>query len=461
MRPGSRKSPNRWIAYFRPDEVLEAGGLASTFFDTPLMTAMPTDTQTLRSRAPITPPQPGSDAAPRMRVGVVGCGGRGTGAAADAVEAAPNVEIYAMADLFRDRLETSVEQLRKHAAEGFNVPPERRFVRRFVGFDAYEGVLETDVDYVILATPPHYRPRQLRAAVEAGKHVFFEKPVAVDPPGAKHVLETGRMAEEKGLSLVTGTIYRRQDNFVRGVRKIHNGEIGDLLAGQAFYLTGPVWQRANEPGMSDMEWQCRNWYHFTWLSGDHIVEQFVHNLDTINWVMQAPPVKAEAVGGRQTRVDPSYGHIYDHFSVVYTYPNDVQVRAMCRQIERAAPNVSNRIEGTEGRADLNPGETVITDNDGNTVFEMEHGDPNPYVTEHTDLINSIQQASPINEAEQIAHSTLTGILGREAAYTGQTVTWDELMQADGLDLGPETYEFGAASIPPVARPGRTTLERRW
>jgi predicted dehydrogenase len=374
------------------------------------------------------------------------------------VEAAPNVEIYAMADLFRDRLETSVEQLRTHLPDGaFNAPQ----TRRFVGFDAYEGVLETDVDYVILATPPHYRPRQLRAAVETDTHVFFEKPVAVDPPGAKHVLETGRIAEEKGLSLVTGTIYRRQDNFVRGVRKIHNGAIGDLLAGQAFYLTGPVWQRPHEPGMSAMEWQCRNWYHFTWLSGDHIVEQFVHNLDTINWVMQGPPVKAEAVGGRQTRVDPSYGHIYDHFSVVYTYPNDVQVRAMCRQMERAAPNVSNRIEGTEGQAALNPGETVITDTDGDTVFEMEHGDANPYVTEHTDLVHSIRQEAPINEAEQIAHSTLTGILGREAAYTGQTITWDELMQADGLDLGPDTYDFGPASIPPVARPGTTTLDRTW
>jgi len=418
---------------------------------------MPTDEVSLRSRAPITPPRDGWSDAPRVRVGVVGCGGRGTGAAADAVEAAPNVEIYAMADLFRDRLDTAVEQLRKHASEGFNVPEERRFS----GFDGYEHVLGTDVDYVILATPPHFRPRQLRAAVEAGTHVFFEKPVAVDPSGARHVLESGRMAEEKGLSLVTGTIYRRQDNVVRGVRQIHDGRIGEILAGQAFYLTGPVWQRARRPGMSDMEWQCRNWYHFTWLSGDHIVEQFVHNLDTINWVMQAHPVKAEATGGRQTRTDPSYGHIYDHFSVVYTYPNDVQVRAMCRQIERATPKVSNRIEGTEGRAALNPGRTVITDNDGNTVFEMEKGEANPYVTEHTDLINSIRQEAPINEAEQIAHSTLTGILGREAAYTGQTITWEELMQADGLDLGPDAYEFGPASIPPVAQPGRTTLERNW
>jgi len=419
---------------------------------------MPTDPLSLRSRAPITPPDTGSSDAPRLRVGVVGCGGRGTGAAADAVEAAPNVEIYAMADLFRDRLQTSVEQLRMHLPDGaFNAPQDRRFV----GFDGYQGVLDADVDYVILATPPHYRPRQLRAAVEADKHVFFEKPVAVDPPGAKHVLETGRIAEEKDLSLVTGTIYRRQDNVVRGVRQIHDGRIGEILAGQAFYLTGPVWQRARKPGMSDMEWQCRNWYHFTWLSGDHIVEQFVHNLDTINWVLQSHPVEATAVGGRQTRADPSYGHIYDHFSVVYTYPNDVQVRAMCRQMERTTPNVSNRIEGTEGRADLNPGETVITDNDGTTVFEMEHGDANPYVTEHTDLINSIRQEAPINEAEQIAHSTLTGILGREAAYTGQTLTWDELMQADGLDLGPDAYGFGTATIPPTARAGETTLDRTW
>jgi predicted dehydrogenase len=213
-----------------------------------------------------------------------------------------------------------------------------------------------------------------------------------------------------------------------------------------------------------MEWQCRNWYHFTWLSGDHIVEQFVHNLDTINWALQAHPVEATATGGRQARVDPSYGHIYDHFSVVYTYPNDVQVRAMCRQIERATPNVSNRIEGTEGRIDLNPGKTTLTDNGGTTVFEMKKGetvDEDPYVTEHTDLVESIRQGAPINEAEQIAHSTLTGILGREAAYTGQTITWDEIMAADQLTLGPDAYGFGDATIPPIPQPGRTTLQRTW
>ena len=421
---------------------------------------MPTDEVSLQSRAPIAHPRTGRSDTPLLRVGVVGCGGRGTGAAADAVEAAPNVEIYAMGDLFRDRLQTAVEQLQTHASEGFNVPEERRFS----GFDAYEGVLATDVDYVILATPPHYRPRQLRAAVEADKHVFFEKPVAVDPQGAKHVIETGKMAETKGLSLVTGTIYRRQDNFVEGVRRLHDGQIGDPLAGQAFYLTGPVWQRARRPGMSDMEWQCRNWYHFTWLSGDHIVEQFVHNLDTINWALQGHPVEATATGGRQARVDPSYGHIYDHFSVVYTYPNGVQVRAMCRQMERATPNISNRIEGTEGRIDLNPGTTTLTDNGGSTVFEMEKGervDEDPYVTEHTDLVESIRQEDPINEAEQIAHSTLTGILGREAAYTGQTITWDEIMAADQLNLGPDSYGFGDATIPPIPQPGRTTLQRTW
>ena len=416
---------------------------------------MPATDPSLRSRAPIAHPHTGRSNAPRLRVGVIGCGGRGSGAAADAVEAAPNVEIYAMADLFRDRLQRSVEQLRKYVSKGFNVPQERRFS----GFDAYKEVLATDVDYVILATPPHYRPRQLRAAVEADKHVFFEKPAAVDPPGAKHVLETGKKAEKKGLSLVTGTIYRRQDSFVQGVQRIHDGQIGDPLVAQAFYLTGPVWLRERKPGMSDMEWQCRNWYHFTWLSGDHIVEQFVHNLDTINWALQEHPVKAEATGGRQVRVDASGGHIYDHFSVVYTYPNDVKVRAMCRQMEQTAPNVSNRIEGTEGRIDLNPSKTIITDKSGETVFEKKKGDADPYVAEHTDLIESIRQGEPINEAEQSAHSTLTGILGREAAYTGQTITWDELMQADQLDLGPDSYTFGSAPTPPIPQPGQTTLQR--
>lgn len=392
-----------------------------------------------------------------LRVGVVGCGGRGTGAAADAVEAAPNVEIYAMADLFRDRLDTAVEQLQEHASDGFNVPEKRRFS----GFDAYKRVLETDIDFVILATPPHFRPQQLKAAVEADLHVFFEKPAAVDPPGIRTILEVGSLAEKKGLSLVTGTIYRRQDNMVEGVRRLQNGEIGDIISGQAFYLTGPIWLRERKPGMSDMEWQCRNWYYFTWLSGDHIVEQFVHNLDTINWALQSHPIKAEGTGGRQVRVDPSYGHIYDHFSIVYTYPSGVQVRAMCRQMERGAPFISNRLVGTDGHIDLNPGKTEIIDNSGDSVFQQEAGDEDPYVTEHADLIESIRQNDPINEAEQIAHSTLTGILGREAAYTGQTVTWEELMETDALNLGPETYEFGPASTPPVPHPGQTTLQRRW
>ncbi len=418
---------------------------------------MPTNDPTLHSRTPITPPPAGRTSEPLLRVGVVGCGGRGTGAAADAVEAAPNVEIYAMGDLFRDRLDTAVEQLEEHASEGFNVPEERRFS----GFDAYKRVLETDIDYVILATPPHYRPQQLQAAVEADMHVFFEKPAAVDPPGIRQVLEAGKTAEQKGLSLVTGTIYRRQDNFVEGVRRIHDGHIGEILAGQAFYLTGPTWLRERKPGMSDLEWQCRNWYHFAWLSGDHIVEQFVHNLDTINWALQSHPIKAEGTGGRQSRVDPSYGHIYDHFSIVYTYPNGVQIRAMCRQMERAAPFKSNRLVGTEGHVELNPSETVIADNDGEPVFQMEEGEENPYVTEHTDLIESIREQDPINEAEQIAHSTLTGILGREAAYTGRAITWDELLTSTQLDLGPDTYEFGAGSIPPIAQPGQTTLDRTW
>lgn len=402
-------------------------------------------------------PAPHSSSEERLRVGVIGCGGRGSGAALNAVNAASNVEIYAMADLFRDRLETSVEQLKEHTGEAFNVPPERQFV----GFDGYKQVLDTGVDYVILATPPYYRPQHLEATVEADTHAFIEKPVAVDPPGVRRILEAGKKAEEKGLSIIAGTIYRRQDNFVQGIERIHEGQIGYPRAGRAFYLTGSIWLRERQSGMSDLEWQCRNWYYFTWLSGDHIVEQFVHNLDTINWVLHAHPVKAEATGGRQVRVDPSYGHIYDHFSVVFTYPDDTQVRAMCRQMDRTQHETSNWIMGTHGVAELNPGETILRSHDGEVLFEKEKGDANPYVTEHTDLIRSIRQNDPINEAEQIAHSTMTGILGREAAYTGQTLTWRELMRSDVPDLGPEKDRFGSASIPPIPEPGRTTLTRSW
>ena len=393
----------------------------------------------------------GSD---RLRVGVVGCGGRGTGAARDAAVAAPGVEIYAMGDLFEDRLDQSKALLKEAVGDALNVTE----ARSFTGFDNYEGVLGSDVDYVILAAPPGFRPRHFRAAVEAGKHVFMEKPAAVDPVGVRSIIASGEVARQQGLSVVAGTLYRRQPSFAEAVRRIHDGMIGEVVAAQAYYLTGPLWLRERQPGMSDMEWQCRNWYYFTWLSGDHVVEQFVHNLDVLNWVFQSHPVRSISMGGRLQRVDPSYGHIYDHFSVELEYPGGVRVEAKCRQMEGCERLVTNRIVGTEGTAELHPSSSRITAHDGKPLFEHPERGGNGYVIEHADLIESIRDGRPLNEARQIAESTLVGILGRESAYTGLALTW-EAVAASHLALGPEAPAFGPAPMPPVPVPGVTTLER--
>ena len=393
----------------------------------------------------------GSDA---LRVGVVGCGGRGTGAARDAVSGADNVRIVAMADLFEDRLDRSKEGLKQEIGDAFQVNGNHQFV----GFDAYKGVMESDVDMVILASPPGFRPKHFAAAVEAGKHVFMEKPVSVDVAGAKAIMEAGKMADAKGLSVVAGTLYRRQPSFVEAIARIHGGMIGDIVSAQEYYMTGPIWLRPRKPGMSDMEWQCRNWYYFTWLSGDHIVEQFVHNIDVINWVLQGHPESAIAMGGRIERVDPSYGHIYDHFSVEYVYDGGVRVEAKCRQIAEGTRRVTNRIVGTLGTAELHPRYSKLVSHRGETLYEMKEPGLNAYVQEHTDLIEAIRSNTPINETRQIAESTLTAVLGRESAYTGQELAWEALMNS-GLDLVPRSFAFGSMPFPAVAIPGKTPLAR--
>ena len=389
-----------------------------------------------------------------LRVGLVGCGGRGTGAARDAVVSADGVVITAMGDLFEDRLERSMEGLKSEIGAAFQVGADQAFV----GFDAYQHVIDSDIDIVILATPPGFRPAHFKAAMDAGKHVFMEKPTSVDVAGTHAIVEAGRIADEKGLSVVAGTLYRRQPSFMEAIRRIHDGMIGEVVSAQAYYMTGPIWLRPRRPGMSDMEWQCRNWYYFTWLSGDHIVEQFVHNLDVINWVFQSHPDSALSMGGRISRVDPSYGHIYDHFSVEYVYPNGARVEAKCRQTQEVTTRVTNRIVGTAGVADLHPGSSVLRRHDGTVLFEAPEPGLNAYVQEHTDLMESIRSGTPINESTQIAHSTQTAILGRESAYTGQMIEWDELANAQ-LDLVPRKLSFGPMPFPDVAVPGRTRLDR--
>lgn len=385
-----------------------------------------------------------------LKIALVGCGGRGTGAANNCVTSSEGVELIAMADLFQDRMEESKKELKERLGDSFQVPPERTFL----GFDAYMRVLDTEADLVLFATPPAFRPIHLRAAVEAGKHVFIEKPVATAPTGIRSVMESAKMAEEKGLAIVAGTQRRHDPAYNAAMKRVHDGAIGKVTSGQVYWNQGGLWKHDRKPGMSDMEWQIRNWLYFTWLSGDHIVEQHVHNLDVANWALQSHPVKAIGVGGRQVRTDPSYGHIFDHFAIEFEYPNGARIFSMCRQQEGTPSRVEEYIVGTKGATD---GHSQITVN-GSTNWTYEGEDVNPYVQEHADLIASIRAGEPLNEGQRVAESVLTAIMGREAAYTGQEIEWDEILNSD-LKLVPETFEFGSVPMPDVAAPGETELTR--
>jgi predicted dehydrogenase len=391
-----------------------------------------------------------------IRVGLVGCGGRGTGAAIDCLRSADAIELVAIGDLFPDRVAECRANLATAGAEDAAVGRGTRVTddRAFSGFDAYGRVLASDVDLVILATPPGFRPAHLAAAVEAGKHVFMEKPVAVDPAGVRSVIASSELAARKGLAIGAGTQRRHDPAYRATVERLHAGAIGEIVAGQVFWNQGGLWHKPRQPEWSDAEWQIRNWLYFTWLSGDHIVEQHIHNLDVANWVLGTHPVRAVGVGGRQCRTDPAFGHIYDHFAVELEYPNGARVLSMARQIDQTAAFVGERFAGTRGTTDA---KSVI---EGAGPWRYE-GDPaNPYVREHTDLIASIRAGRPLNEGRQVAESTLTAIMGREAAYTGQVIAWDELL-ASPQDLTPPGLGFGPLAVPPVAMPGRTRLARTW
>jgi predicted dehydrogenase len=383
-----------------------------------------------------------------IRVGLIGCGGRGTGAAKDCVESSPGVEIVALGDLFQDRLDQCKERLRTAIGERFKVADERCFA----GFDAFKNVIAGDIDLVVLATPPAFRPAHLRAAIEAGKHVFMEKPVAVDPAGVRAVMESSDLASQKGLAIVAGTQRRHHPGYLETMKRIHAGAIGDLVTAQVYWNQGGLWMNPRQPGWTDMEWQARNWLYFTWLSGDHIVEQHIHNLDVANWALRSHPLKAVGVGGRQVRVDPGYGHIFDHFAIEFEYPNGVRVLSMCRQIDGTATQVSEHLVGTKGTS--NAASWIK----GPKAWRLEAEAPNPYVQEHKDLIASIRNGQPLNEGRQVAESTLTAIMGREAAYTGQVITWDEILNAE-LDMMPKNLGFGPLPLPPVAVPGVTKVNR--
>lgn len=383
-----------------------------------------------------------------LRVGLVGCGDRGTGAAAQAVKADPDVELTAMGDVFEDRLCKSLELLQEEVPDKVNVASEKRFV----GLDAYQKVIDSDVDVVLLATPPAFRPEHLAAVVEAGKHVFAEKPVAVDGPGVRSVLESVRLAEEKGLAVGSGFCLR-YDNILREtVAQVHQGAVGDIISIQATRFGSTLdskYTGEREPGWSDLEWQLRNWYNFCWLSGDHLVEQAVHNVDKIAWLMQdRTPVKAAATGGQQAR---TFGDIYDHFHIRYEYDDGVRTYLTCRQQDNCYNEQQDIVIGTEGRCEI--GRESVPKITGAVDWEFEGERNNMYQVEHDELFASIRAGDPVNDGEFMAHSTLMAIMGRMAAYTGREITWEEALDAEERLLPDPLDWHRTLEVPPVPVPG--------
>jgi myo-inositol 2-dehydrogenase/D-chiro-inositol 1-dehydrogenase len=391
----------------------------------------------------------GSDA---IKVGLIGCGGRGTGAAENICEAAGtsyNIKLHAMGDVFEDHLKNCRDHVRNHplCKEKFDVADERSFV----GFDAYQKVIDC-CDLVMLATPPGFRPQHIEATIKAGKHLFSEKPVAVDGTGIRKVLAAYDEANKKGLSVVTGTQRRHQASYLESMKLIHEGAIGDLVGGRVFWNQGDIWANKRKPGWSDTEYQIRNWYHFLWLCGDHIVEQHVHNLDVACWALKAHPNSAVGMGGRQVITEPERGQSYDHFAVDYEFHDGVHIMSMCRQIAGSTGNVSENLVGTKGRWTSN--DYRFTGAERRRI-RVQH-EVNPYVQEHIDLLESISSHKPVNELRQVAESTLTAIMGRMSAYTGKEVTWEKALNSK-LDTFPKTLAWGPMEEPPVPKPGVTEL----
>lgn len=389
-----------------------------------------------------------------LRLALVGCGGRGSGAIRDSLAINDGVKLVAAADLSLAKCAALPKAL-----ESFGDKVALEPTKMHAGLDGYKRVLDDpEVDVVLHAASPGFRPRHVLEAVQAGKHVFCEKPVCVDPAGYRICLEAHAKAAAQGTAIVTGTQYRRQVNYVGAVEQIREGAIGDIVGGTARYCAGGIWYRPRQPDMSDTAYQLTNWMHFIWLSGDHIAEQAVHNIDTVNWVMGANPVSAYGSGGRFTR--PADSELWDSFSIDYEYPGNRTISFKCRQIPGTTGDVSTVINGTKGTcfiAASNGGSRII-DRDGREIWQMGGSISDAYKQEHKDLIDSIRAGAPIVELAQTADSSLAAVLGRVAAYTGQRVTFDFLAKESQLDLFPAELDWDAPRpAPEFAIPGRTKL----
>jgi predicted dehydrogenase len=387
-----------------------------------------------------------------LRIGLVGCGSRGTSAAQNALNADPNNILVAVGDTFADQASSSVRRLRRIEALKDRVQVADDHV--FTGFDAYKQVVDSDVDVVIHAEPPHFRPAHLAYSIAAGKHVFVEKPVAVDAPGVRSVGESCRQAEKNRLAVFSGLCWRYDPAVQETVRRVvEDGAIGDIVAIRSCYNSSGLWHRGDKPEWSRMEYQIRNWLYFNWLSGDCICEQAVHSLDKTAWVQGDPhPLRAFGTGGRQQRTDAAYGNIFDHHSVFYEYPNGIEVAFMCRQQNDCSAYVDEVVLGTKGQAHL-----LEKKIEGENPWRYEGPESDMYDLEHVALFESIRAGKPINNGDYMCNSTLIGIMGRMCTYTGQTLTWDECIKSEER-LGPSEYGW-TNDVPKVqvAIPGRTRL----
>lgn len=385
-----------------------------------------------------------------IKVAVIGCGGRGTGAALQALNTGKDVQLVAMADAFQDQLDNSyraiVDEVKKSAAKNsnigsVNVPEENRFV----GFDGYKKAIPL-ADVVILATPPGFRPMHFEEAVNQGKHVFMEKPVAVDAPGVRKVLEMAKIAQQKKLNVVVGLQRRYETKYRETVARLHKGAIGQIISGQVYWNSDGVWVRPREAGQTEMEYQMRNWYYFNWLCGDHILEQHIHNIDVANWVIGEYPVTAQGMGGRQVRTGKDHGEIFDHHFVEFEYPSGAIISSQCRHQPGCYKRVSESFQGTAGRA--NTADGAIYDLQGNVIYRHRGSqDPNPYQVEHDELFDAIRKGEArFNDGEIGAKSTMAAVLGRMATYSGQKISWDDAL-ANGLSIMPERIAWDA--LPPT------------
>lgn len=430
--PSSEKQQNRPDRRQFLQSSVAAAGLAS-----PLLAQAATSTPAVHSG--------GSE---KLRVGLIGCGGRGTGAVVDTLSADPQTELVAIGDTFRDRADECLKNLQadENVSDRVNVSPDRIFN----GFEAYKSVIDSGVDVVLLATPPHFRPMQFAYAIEQGKHCFVEKPVGVDVQGVQSVLETCKRAEEKGLAVVSGLCWRYDNGVLEMMQRIQDGAIGDIVAVQSTYNAGTLWHRGDDPSWSRMEYQIRNWLYHTWLSGDHIAEQAIHSLDKTAWLMgDAHPVKAVGIGGRQQRTDEKYGNIFDHHVVFYEYDNGVPVYFTCRQQDNCTTSVDEIVLGTKGKA-------YILKNriEGENKWRYRDEKPSMYRQEHVAMYESIRSGNPINNGHYMTNSTLIAIMGRMCSYTGKELTWDQVLSSQER-LGPTTYAWSDVPEGSVAIPGVT------